>query len=439
MAVTQSKTLKDLRQAVGRNLGKMITGTTTGGSTSTAIDTSLFGGDDEYIGSYMRFTSGNKSGTTQRISDYTSSSTTLTFKTTTSGAIDGDDTYELWSDGFDPVVVDELINQAICEVTGRVYDPVEKLDVHTDRINTRWEIPSGLAMIQDVYYRDKITQKLLHNCNSSFTATNEGGGTIRGADGSTTNFIDTEDYKTGSGANKFVITSASNDNGLMTDSITSVNLAKYDYIEFWIKSNQNTTAAGDLQLMLDNTAACASPLETLNIPILTADTWKYCRLALSNPETDTAIISVGLKLADSSQVNSGTATIWIDDIKAVKNDTAAWEKLARNTWRIDKEGTVQGASTADLVLSDRGRALAAYRLLKIVGGNVPTEFSLDTTVTEVPERYVVAYATALVAQAGSTRNDIDTDGMRTLAGFWHNKAEQARNSLPFLTNVRTVR
>ena len=55
MAVTQSKTLKDLRQAVGRNLGKMITGTTTGGSTSTAIDTSLFGGDDEYIGSYMRF------------------------------------------------------------------------------------------------------------------------------------------------------------------------------------------------------------------------------------------------------------------------------------------------------------------------------------------------------------------------------------------------
>ena len=110
MAVTQSKTLKDLRQAVGRNLGKMITGTTTGGSTSTAIDTSLFGGDDEYIGSYMRFTSGNKSGTTQRISDYTSSSTTLTFKTTTSGAIDGDDTYELWSDGFDPDVVDELIN-----------------------------------------------------------------------------------------------------------------------------------------------------------------------------------------------------------------------------------------------------------------------------------------------------------------------------------------
>jgi len=26
-----------------------------------------------------------------------------------------------------------------------------------------------------------------------------------------------------------------------------------------------------------------------------------------------------------------------------------------------------------------------------------------------------------------------------MAGFWHNKASEARNSLPFLTNVRTVR
>jgi len=436
MAVTQSKTLKDLRQAVGRNLGKMITGTTTGGSTSTAIDTSLFGGDDEYIGSYMRFTSGNKSGTTQRISDYTSSSTTLTFKTTTSGAIDGDDTYELWSDGFDPDVVDELINQAIWEVTGRVYDPVENLDVHTDRINTRWEIPSGLAMIQDVYYRDKITQKLLHNCNSAFTETTDTGNDV-------TVSVTTEDYKTGSGANKFVLASGGSpvDGILMTAAITSVDLSKYDFIEFWIKSTQTTTLAdgGELQILLSDSAAAASPKETLTIPKLTRNVWKYCRLQLNNPETDTAIISLGLKFADTSGINDGDGVIFLDDIKAVKNDTAAWEKLARNTWRIDKQGTVQGASTADLVLSDRGRALAGYRLLKIVGGNVPTEFSLDTTITEVPERYVVAYATALVAQAGSTRNDIDTDGMRTLAGFWHNKAEQARNSLPFLTNVRTVR
>ncbi len=56
MAVTQSKTREDLRKAIGRNLGKMITGTTSGsGSTTTAVDATLFGGDDEYIGSYIPF------------------------------------------------------------------------------------------------------------------------------------------------------------------------------------------------------------------------------------------------------------------------------------------------------------------------------------------------------------------------------------------------
>ena len=175
--------------------------------------------------------------------------------------------------------------------------------------------------------------------------------------------------------------------------------------------------------------------ESLDVPALTANVWKYCRVALVAPYDNTAITQVRFEY-DS---DLGACVVHLDDIKVVKNDTAAWEKLARNTWRIDKEGTLQGASTADLVFSDRGRALAAYRLLKIVGGNVPTEFSADSTTTEIPERYLIAYATALTAQAGSTRNDIDTDGMRNLAGFWQGKAEQARNSLPFLSNVRTVR
>ena len=90
-------------------------------------------------------------------------------------------------------------------------------------------------------------------------------------------------------------------------------------------------------------------------------------------------------------------------------------------------------------MSDRGRALASYRLLKIVGGDKPAELSSDSDTTEVPERFVTAYATALAAQAGSIRQELDTDGMRTLAGFWHNKAAEARNAMPFLTNVRMVR
>ena len=108
----------------------------------------------------------------------------------------------------------------------------------------------------------------------------------------------------GSASNKFVIAAGASAGDIATDSITSVNLAKYDYIEFWIKSTV-ATSAGNLKILLDDSASCASPIETLNVPALTANTWKYCRVALSNPHTDTAIISVGLEyIPDYREINT---------------------------------------------------------------------------------------------------------------------------------------
>ena len=424
MAVTQSKTREDLRKAIGRNLGKMLTGTTSGsGSTTTALDATLFGGDDEYIGSYIRFTSGDNDGSVRRITDYTSSTGTMTFAAV-GATVAGSTTYELWKDQFDPQIVDEFINQSIWEITGKYFDPEENVDLHTDRINARLEIPSEIAMIQDVYYRNKFTSKELLSCDSVFDETVDSDFTVS---------VDTEDYKRGSAANKFVIAAGASAGDIATDSITSVNLAKYDFIEFWIKSTV-ATSAGNLKILLDDTASCASDIATLNVPALTASTWKYCRVALSNPHTDTAIISVGLEY-DS---DLGACTVHLDDIKAVKNDTSTWTKLPRYQWRIDKEGE-QGASTQDLILTDGGRAEVGYSLIKLVGGDEPAELSADSDTTEVPERYIVAYATALSAQAGSLRPDADIDSMRNLAAFWFAKSEQAKNDLPFLTNARLVR
>ena len=426
MAITQSKTREDIRKAIGRNLGKMVTGTTSGsGSTTTAVDATLFGGDDEYNGSYIRLTSGTYDGTTRRITDYASSTGTMTFSAV-AGTVAGSVTYELWDSNFDPQIIDEFINQAIWESTGRIYDPEESLDVHTDKINARWEIPSQFAMIQDIYYRHKYTSKTLHACGTTFDET---------TDSDITQTVSTEDYKRDGSSLKLTIAAGASAGDKITDSISSVDLSKYDFIEFWIKSTV-ATSAGNLKIHLDNGTVTAdgNDLESLNVPALTADTWKYCRVALSNPESDTAIVSIGLEY-DS---DLGACTVFLDDIKAVKNDTAVWEKLDRNTWRIDKQGS-QGASTQDLILNDRGRTLAGNNLLKIVGGDEPAELSADSDTTEVPERFVTAYATALAAQAGSTRTDMDMDAMRNIAAFWFTKTEQARYSLPFLTNVRTVR
>ncbi len=186
MAVTQGKTREDLRKAIGRNLGKMLTGTTSGsGSTTTALDATLFGGDDEYIGSYIRFTSGDNDGSVRRITDYTSSTGTMTFAAV-GATVAGSTTYELWKDQFDPQIVDEFINQSIWEITGKYFDPEENVDLHTDRINARLEIPSEIAMIQDVYYRNKFTSKELLSCDSVFDETVDSDFTVS---------VDTEDYK----------------------------------------------------------------------------------------------------------------------------------------------------------------------------------------------------------------------------------------------------
>ena len=62
---------------------------------------------------------------------------------------------------------------------------------------------------------------------------------------------------------------------LMMTEIISKDLSTYDGVYFWFRSSL-TTAAGDLALLLDDTALCATPLEVLILQAITADTWKRC-------------------------------------------------------------------------------------------------------------------------------------------------------------------
>jgi hypothetical protein len=89
-------------------------------------------------------------------------------------------------------------------------------------------------------------------------------------------------------------------------------LPSYTHLEFWCKCSV-ATAAGDFQILLDDTAKCASPLETLNVPALTAGVWRHCRAKLANPQLDLTIISLGVKYT----VDVGACSFWIDDVRAV--------------------------------------------------------------------------------------------------------------------------
>ena len=421
MPVIQGRTREQLRQHIGYALGALyVSSASTDGSTTTLVDNTLvLGGADNHIGKWMRLTSGDDDGAVRRITDSAVSSnvTTFTIAPALSASSTDGDTYELWHWDYNPSVVDDFINQTIISATGNAYDPIENIELHGDGKQVRFDIPSNISMISKIEYREKVTFTRIHACNATFDET---------TDGDFTQEVDTKDKKQGAQSLKMTIAVGASAGDFVTDSITSKDLSGYDTIEMWVKSTV-ATSSGNLKPLLDNTAACVSPLETLSIPALSADTWTFVRMSLANPETDTAIISVGLEY-DS---DLGACVVWIDDIVAVANDTAEWVTLDRRNWKIDKEARA-------LLLARDGHSAVGYKLIKIIGGDKPALLSSDSTATEIDETFIIANATNLALISTSGGSTTDPDAKRQLSAYWAAQAERSRRALPILVNVRHV-
>ena len=420
MPAIQGRTREQLRQHIGNALGAVyVSSASSSGSTTTLLDNTLvLGGADTKIGKWVRFTSGSNDTLTRRVTDSAISSnvTTLTFMPAATAST-ASESYELWDSAYNPDVIDDFINQSIMSATGWVYDPIENIELHGDGHQTRFDIPSNISMISKIEYRHKVTSTRIHAAGATFDEK---------TDGDFTQSLDTKDKKQGTQSLKMVIADGASAGDFVTDSITSKDISGYDTIEMWVKSTV-ATSSGNLKLLLDDTASCASPLETLSIPALSADTWTFVRMSLSNPETDTAIISVGVEY-DS---DLGACTVWIDDIVAVANDTAEWSTLDRRNWRIDKE-------SRDLVLLRDGQDAVGYALMKITGGDKPALLTSDATATEIDEDYIIANSITLALLSASGGPSIDPDAKRQLSAFWSDQAQRARRAFPMLVNVRSV-
>jgi hypothetical protein len=425
MPAIQGRTRKQLRQDIGYALGGLyVSAATASGSTdnNTIVDNSIvLGGADTQIGKWVRFTSGSNDTLTRRVTDssITSNVTTLTFMPAV-GTRTAAESYELWDDAYSPDFINEFINQSILAATGWVYDPIENIKLHGDGKQTRFDIPSNISMISKLEYRHKVSSTRIHAAGATFD---------EATDGDFTQSLDTKDRKQGSQSLKIAIVSTASDGDFVTDSITSKNITGYDTIEMWVKSTV-ATSSGNLKLLLDDTASCASPIETLSIPALSADTWTFVRMSLANPETDKAIISVGLELDENSIASSGV-TVWIDDIVAVANDTAEWTTLDRRYWKIDKEAR-------DLILVRDGQCVIGNSLIKITGGDKPPPFTSDSDSSEIPEDYIIAGAVNLALLSTSGGPATDPDARRQLSAYWAQRAERARRGFPMLANVRSV-
>ena len=143
------------------------------------------------------------------------------------------------------------------------------------------------------------TDKTLSLANAAWTsATN------------TTVTVDTTDKKEGSGSADVVI-AVGFTTGLAAyeDLSSTVDLSSIDSVQIWIKSSV-ATASGAIELILDDSAGCASSLENIDLPVLVANTWKLTTLAISDNTDMTAIKCVGLNVV----TDNGAQTVNMDNI-----------------------------------------------------------------------------------------------------------------------------
>ena len=411
MAAIQSRTREQIRRSIAANLDQPPSSSATGtGSSTTIVDASTLGGDDEYNGGWIVFTSGANDGVIRRVTDYTSSTGTFTFKPA-AGSTSSDDTYEYWRSEFPPDRIHEFINQAITQRTSRGLVIDEDISNHGHIRDSRHDIPSAMVAVSQVDYRHQYSGKEIQKANIAWTEQTDGNVTVA---------KDSEDFKAGSASLRLLTDvggSVASGDILTSHAISSLDLRSYDTVEFWMKSS-TATSAGDITLNLSSAANLATIKETLAVPALSARTWTYCRVSLANPELDNAIISVGLKYA-----TTGTRYIWINDIKAVDTESAVHNRLWSGTYRVDREAR-------KVFLSESARKEVGYNLIRLIGYKLPSLLTADSDTATLDPDLITARATskALFSLARGRTTDPDDNDRR--AAYFEGIAAQAERSLP---------
>lgn len=116
----------------------------------------------------------------------------------------------------------------------------------------------------------------------------------------------------GTNAVKIAMTSAAAVGMIASEVITEADLSAAKYLSCYIMCTRGINA-GDLQLCIDNTAECASPVKALDIPAIKSGVMNLVVLPLGDAAAgQDAIISVGLKMI----TDLGAYDVYIDQVLA---------------------------------------------------------------------------------------------------------------------------
>ena len=167
---------------------------------------------------------------------------------------------------------------------------------------------SSLALKGSVV-AEGVTNKTLSLADSAWTTKGAATSTIT---------VDSTDKKEGTASANIVIAATTTTGLVAYDNLNAtVDISRLDSIQLWIKYS-TTTASGDLELVVDDTANCGSALENIDLPILVANTWNLVTLGISDNSDMTAVKCVGLFLT----TDAGTQTARLDNVGAQGQATA---------------------------------------------------------------------------------------------------------------------
>ena len=415
MAVVQSRTREQIRRTIASNLDQLPSGSANGsGSTTTLLDTTLLGGDDHYNGWWIVFTSDTNDGSIRRISDYTASTGTLTWVTAVAAGTSATHTYELWEPHFAPERIHDFINDAIIQRTARGLVP-DDTDTTGDvpvgyRGQTEYTLPTDMVGVSRVMYRHGADQKQLDDLNSSTYATKDSDVTISSTS-EMTRF-------TSNSIKLAVAGTVSSSDILFTRTFTSTDISRFTHVEFWIWV-ESAVAAVDLKLLLRNSTP--STVDEIDLPALSARTWTYCRLALTNPEDDTAITGVGLEYNANAKAN----TILMNKLIADREDYGRWAALNQDSWYLRRE-------ERQLVLFEDALSSVNGKLIRFEGYKKPSLLSSDSSTSEINADLISSRATARALMSLSRGNVTDPDDRRQNASWWEAMASRSELSQPIL-------
>jgi len=99
--------------------------------------------------------------------------------------------------------------------------------------------------------------------------------------------------------------------------VPTLDLSEKTFVNLYVMTDTDISGTTDdkLQLLLCTDALGATPVETLELPAITANSWTLVTLTLANPAGDDAIESVSLNYATGGSITSDVI-IYLDNIAA---------------------------------------------------------------------------------------------------------------------------